>query len=451
MSEQRNPIIIAITLALVSAFVLGGVSFALFPSQLNPLALSEKRSVLLTLSSTSSMPSSLLGDDIFNIFVTKPLDGVCIQSDGSLNSTTAPIIRDGDTYRFTDDIVNQTIVIQRDNIVIDGAGHTLQGYRRDILNALEGIRIEGRSNVTIENLNITMFWQSIWIQNGVDITINNNTIVDTNSGVSANSVKNTRIKGNSFNNVTIAIDLTNWYGFDPSVNNFVSSNNVTDATTGVSLAFSSSNTVTGNNFANVLDPIVTGEDAIVTWNSMINGMNGISVASHSVVSQNTILNFTESGLSIGGNDSIIFENFIASCSNAVSMNSGDSFLIENNTIYHNNFVNNTESLLLWDNASQFVNFWDHGEQGNYWSNYNGTDANGDGIGDTPFTIAPFSVDRYPLMQPYNPQAASDQAIQATLFGAAGITAAVGISALTFSIVSKKTLSKRTPEGNASSI
>jgi nitrous oxidase accessory protein NosD len=445
MSEQRNPIIIAVTLALVSAFVLGGVSLVLFPSQLNPFPLSERTSVLFALSSTSSQPSTWLVGDVFSISVTKPLDGVCIQSDGKLNSTTAPIIRDGDNYRFTDDIVNQTIVIQRDNIVIDGAGHTLQGYRQGILNALEGLYIEGRNNVTIENLTITMFWQGIWIQNGVDITINNNTILDVNSGVSANSAKNTKIFGNNFNNMTTAIALTNWYGFDPSVNNFISSNNVTDATTGVTLPFSSSNTVTRNNFANVLDPIDTGEDAIVTGNNMINGVDGIGVASHSVVSKNTILNFTESGLSIGGNDSIIFENYVADCSNAVSMSSDDSFLIRNNTVYHNNFVNNTEPLLLLGNASQSVNFWDYGKVGNYWSGYNGADANGDGIGDTPFTVDAFNVDRYPLMQPYVPQTTNDAVLQATLFGAGGIAAAVGISALTFSIVTQKTRGKKKTE------
>lgn len=41
--------------------------------------------------------------------------------------------------------------------------------------------------------------------------------------------------------------------------------------------------------------------------------------------------------------------------------------------------------------------WDDGKQGNYWSNYNGTDTNGDGIGDTPYVIDEMNIDRYPLM------------------------------------------------------
>ncbi|MDD3111869.1 MAG: lectin like domain-containing protein [Methanofollis liminatans] len=38
--------------------------------------------------------------------------------------------------------------------------------------------------------------------------------------------------------------------------------------------------------------------------------------------------------------------------------------------------------------------------GNHWSAYGGTDANGDGIGDTPFVIAADETDRYPLMEQF---------------------------------------------------
>jgi len=65
------------------------------------------------------------------------------------------------------------------------------------------------------------------------------------------------------------------------------------------------------------------------------------------------------------------------------------------TIVHNNFVNNTNDVYL--NRS-FDNTWDNGCEGNYWSNYNGTDLDGDGIGDE---YLPWEeVDYYPLMSPY---------------------------------------------------
>jgi len=52
---------------------------------------------------------------------------VYIRADGSIDPPTAPISSmDNVTYTFTDDI-EDSIVVERSNIVIDGAGHALQG------------------------------------------------------------------------------------------------------------------------------------------------------------------------------------------------------------------------------------------------------------------------------------------------------------------------------------
>lgn len=66
-----------------------------------------------------------------------------------------------------------------------------------------------------------------------------------------------------------------------------------------------------------------------------------------------------------------------------------------NMFHHNNFVDN--GLNAYD---PLTNYWDDGSEGNYWSDYAGIDANGDGIGDMSYNISGGNgQDRYPLMSP----------------------------------------------------
>lgn len=74
----------------------------------------------------------------------------------------------------------------------------------------------------------------------------------------------------------------------------------------------------------------------------------------------------------------------------------------NNTIYHNNLINNTQQVYA---SNSINNRWDNGYQGNYWSSYNGTDGDYNGIGDTPYIVGENQTDRYPLIHPYIPDVA----------------------------------------------
>jgi parallel beta-helix repeat protein len=72
----------------------------------------------------------------------------------------------------------------------------------------------------------------------------------------------------------------------------------------------------------------------------------------------------------------------------------------------NSFINNIQQFsgcqCTTNNTLENPHTWDNGKIGNYWSNYNGTDKNGDGIGDTPYVIDRLNQDRFPLMK--NPTA-----------------------------------------------
>ncbi|HUT17110.1 MAG TPA: hypothetical protein VMW84_02300, partial [Acidobacteriota bacterium] len=99
------------------------------------------------------------------------------------------------------------------------------------------------------------------------------------------------------------------------------------------------------------------------------------------------------------NNNIIFRNNITS----VDLGSGNS-----NTFFENNFARE----FVW--PVNEANFWDNGSIGNYWSDYKGTDADNDGIGDTPYFIKgePWDEnlnrwvkivngqDNFPLMTPF---------------------------------------------------
>lgn len=73
----------------------------------------------------------------------------------------------------------------------------------------------------------------------------------------------------------------------------------------------------------------------------------------------------------------------------------------NNTFYHNMFVNNSVNVKFYNNFSISGNFWDKGVQGNYWSDYDGSDTNNDGVGDTPYVINSRNIDSYPLISPFD--------------------------------------------------
>ncbi|MGD9131689.1 MAG: right-handed parallel beta-helix repeat-containing protein [Candidatus Bathyarchaeota archaeon] len=79
------------------------------------------------------------------------------------------------------------------------------------------------------------------------------------------------------------------------------------------------------------------------------------------------------------------------------------YVANNNTITHNSYVNNTEALPLGEWEWYAKTFGYNGSVNvinqNYYSDYNGTDTDGDGLGNTPYVMNDENQDTSPLMEP----------------------------------------------------
>lgn len=156
-----------------------------------------------------------------------------------------------------------------------------------------------------------------------------------------------------------------------------------------------------------------------------------------ILEYNVIFNGTEHGIDFSRSwDNIIRNNHISYCLNglyAVGDTVGFSpveynlvynntitnnvekgiyvYNTENNTFYFNNLLDNPLNVLEYNdlsfNGGYYSNIWySSTNKGNYWDDYLGFDANGDGIGEESYpiyneTAQEVNYDLYPLVEAYN--------------------------------------------------
>jgi parallel beta-helix repeat protein len=178
----------------------------------------------------------------------------------------------------------------------------------------------------------------------------------------------------------------------------ISNNIIKNHDSGIYSIFSNGNVIENNWVANNNEGIILSsvckENRVmnnnVTGNTLFAGVDLSNGAHDNEIENNNVFQ-NKYGILIAYENNSIFGNRIINNDVGIYEYSEST---QGYKVFHNNFINNTKQVDLGDLS---VNAWDNGLEGNYWSDYNGTDFNQDGIGDNPYIINGNNTDRYPLM------------------------------------------------------
>jgi parallel beta-helix repeat protein len=238
--------------------------------------------------------------------------------------------------------------------------------------------------------------------------ISNNLIYNNTFGLWLGSARNSTLRRNTFFN--------NWGDFLPPSDSLalktlnLDTSNIVDGKPIYYLTYETNSTINSTNFPNVGLLILTFSHN-VTIRSLPTSVLFVYVTNSSI--QNMTIENDLGILIYMSSWNLVKKNWVQGCIVGISLQEGEKNTVIENTIekcfygiwlgssvknafFHNNLIDNTyqvKDLLGWYNS------WNNTLEGNYWSDYNGTDLNLDGLGDKPYEIGPSSglFDYYPLM------------------------------------------------------
>ena len=271
-----------------------------------------------------------------------------------------------------------------------------------------GIRVESDDNSILNNT------ASNNLNDGIYLNYSSGNVLTDNIANSNNVVG---IRLHSSGNNTLArstANLNKQYGIvlDSSSSNTLSSNTASsNIMYGIYTSSSSDNTLTGNTCSD------NQYGGVYLQSSNHNKLAGNNASDNSGTyysygiylyssSNNTLTNNIASRNKYGiymnylSNNNTLTTNMCADNNYGIYINIYYYYSSTNNHLYHNNLINNTNS-----NAhDRYINTWDNDypSGGNYYSDYDGADNDGDGIGNIMYSIpGGTSIDRFPLVQPWS--------------------------------------------------
>ena len=305
--------------------------------------------------------------------ISTPQPAFVIKSDGSVDPSTAPIHRDGNSYTFTDNIVDYTVAVERDNIVLDGNGYTLRGNGDST-----GLFLKNRNGVTVKNMDVSGFQYGIrlFAEDFMNMNSSSNSLLDNlltgnEYGIyisysSGNVLRNNQMNKNT-NNFWIKggyvsdtetgylndIDASNMVDGKPIIYWVNEQDKVAPSNAGY-VAFvrctnmTAQNLSLSNNAQGIL--VVTTASAYLTKNYITNSDNGIYLfkSKNVVVADNHIANNSEGIHGHNSSDNRISSNNITNNKSGVYFTSTSV----NNIISGNIIAENTvDGLNLWGSSN----------------------------------------------------------------------------------------------------